>query len=84
MPNAELSRTAVLDERRSASRRCRLQRAVALPCRDSKHPLQPWNHGQSNAVWAGPVSALRRVALSAYAADGIPKAYSKRPAVQWV
>jgi hypothetical protein len=43
-----------------------------------------WNPDPSNAVWAGPVSALRRVALSAYAADGIPKAYSKRPAVQWV
>jgi len=48
--NAELSRTTVLDERRSASRWCRLQRAVALPSRDSKHPLQPYNHGQSNAA----------------------------------
>jgi hypothetical protein len=35
----------------------------------------------ANAVWAGPVSALRCVPLSAYAADGKPATYSKEPAV---
>jgi hypothetical protein len=38
----------------------------------------------SNAVWAGPVSALQWVPLSAYAADGKPAACSKGHAVQWV
>jgi hypothetical protein len=37
----------------------------------------------ANAVWAGPVSALRWVALSAYAADGKRAACSKGHAVQW-
>ncbi len=37
----------------------------------------------SNAVWAGPVSALRWVPLSAYAADGKPATCSKGHAVQW-
>jgi hypothetical protein len=35
----------------------------------------------AKAVWAGPVSALRCVPLSAYAADGKPATYSKGPAV---
>jgi len=35
-----------------------------------------------NAVWAGPVSALPWVPLSAYAADGKPAACSKGHAVQ--
>ena len=39
--------------------------------------------GASNAVWAGPVSALRWVPLSAYAADGRPATCSKGHAVQW-
>jgi len=38
---------------------------------------------RGNAVWAGPVSALRRVELSAYAADGKRAACSKGHAVQW-
>ena len=38
----------------------------------------------SNAVWAGPVSALRSLPLSAYAADGNPATCSKAHAVQWV
>ena len=37
-----------------------------------------------NAVWAGPVSALRWVPLSAYAADGKPPACSEGNAVQWL
>jgi len=37
-----------------------------------------------NAVWAGPVSALQWVPLSAYAADGKPAACSKGHAVQWI
>lgn len=37
----------------------------------------------SNAVWAGPVSALRWVLLSAFAADGKPVAWPKGHAVQW-
>jgi len=32
---------------------------------------------KDNAVWAGPVSALRWVPLAAYAADGKPATYSK-------
>jgi hypothetical protein len=40
--------------------------------------------GLSNAVWAGPVSALRWVPLSAYAADGKPATCSKGHAVQLV
>jgi hypothetical protein len=35
-------------------------------------------------LWAGPVSALRWVLLSAYAADGKPAASSKGHALQWV
>ena len=38
----------------------------------------------SNAVWAGPVSALRWVPLSAYAADGKPATCAKGHAMQWV
>jgi len=38
----------------------------------------------SNAKWAGPVSALQWVPLTAYAADGKPAACSKGQAVQWV
>ena len=37
-----------------------------------------------NAVWAGPVSALRWVPLSVYAADGKPETCSRGHAVQWV
>jgi len=37
-----------------------------------------------NAVWAGPVSALRWVPLSAYVADGKPATCSKGHAVQLV
>ena len=37
---------------------------------------------QSNALWAGPVSALPWVPLSAYAADGKPAAWSKGYAAQ--
>jgi len=37
----------------------------------------------SNAVWAGPVSSLGWVPLSAYAADGKPATCSKGHAVQW-
>ena len=37
-----------------------------------------------NAVWAGPVSALRWVPLSAYAADGKPATCCKGHALQWV
>jgi hypothetical protein len=51
----------------------------------------PASHGSyarienpSNAVWAGPVSALRWVPLSAYAADGKSAACSKGHALQWV
>ncbi len=51
----------------------------------------PASHGSyarienaSNAVWAGPVSALRWVPLSAYAADGKPAACFKGHAVQWI
>jgi hypothetical protein len=36
-----------------------------------------------NAVWAGPVSALRLVPFSAYAADGKPANCPKGNAVQW-
>jgi len=36
----------------------------------------------NNAVWAGPVSALRWVPLSAYAADGKSAACSKGHALQ--
>jgi hypothetical protein len=35
-----------------------------------------------NAVWAGPVSAMSRVLLSAYAADGMPATFSKWHAAQ--
>jgi hypothetical protein len=38
----------------------------------------------ANAVWAGPVSALRWVPLSAYADDGKPATCSKGLALQWV
>jgi hypothetical protein len=38
---------------------------------------------KSNAVWAGPVSPLRLVTLSAYAADGKPATCSKGLALQW-
>jgi hypothetical protein len=44
----------------------------------SQHPQRD----PSNAVWAGPVSALPWVPLSAYAADGESAAYSKGHAVQ--
>jgi hypothetical protein len=37
----------------------------------------------SNSVWTDPVSTLRWVPLSAYAADGKPATCSKGPAVQW-
>jgi len=37
----------------------------------------------TNAVWAGPLSTLRWVQLSAYAADGKPATYSKGHAGQW-
>ena len=37
-----------------------------------------------NAVWAGPVSALLWVSLSAYAADGKPATCAKGHAMQWV
>ena len=37
----------------------------------------------ANAVWTDPVSTLRWVPLSAYAADGKPATCSKGPAVQW-
>ena len=36
-----------------------------------------------NAVWTDPVSTLRWVPFSAYAADGKPAIYSKGFAVQW-
>jgi hypothetical protein len=39
---------------------------------------------RANAVWAAPVSALRWVPLTAYAADGKPAACSTGHAVQWV
>ena len=38
--------------------------------------------GRPNAIWAGPVSTLRWVQLSAYAADGKPETYSKGHTVQ--
>jgi hypothetical protein len=38
----------------------------------------------SNAVWADPVSTLRWVPLSAYAADGKPATCSKEHAVRWI
>jgi hypothetical protein len=44
----------------------------------------PWHRlCPPNAVWAGPVSALRWLPLSAYAADGRPATCSKGHAVQW-
>jgi hypothetical protein len=53
---------------------------AALPCCTGGGLVE----GLANAVWAGPVSALRWVLLSAYAADGKPATCSKELAVQWI
>jgi len=41
-------------------------------------------HERPNAVWAGPLSTLRLVSLSAYAANGKPSTCSKEHAVRWI